>query len=115
MFEQAVRRILAKHGTLASYTKVTEGSYDVETGTASSTSTTYQLRMYMKHMRANQYNFPNLIGKEVGLFYLNAIDLPFVPKVQDYITFNGNRYKVDSVQSHSAEGKIILYRMIGIM
>jgi hypothetical protein len=115
MFKQSVEYILSRQGILSTYTRVVEGVYDVETSSVTNTSTNYTVKMYMKHQRANQYNFPNLIGKEVGLFYISAASLPFTPEPQDLITFNGKVYKIDSVQSHSADGQVILHRILGVI
>lgn len=115
MFDLAVQRIIATHGVAATYKRVVEGVYDVDSGTATDTVTSYPIKTYMKHMRTNQYNFPNLIGKEVGLFYVYAESISFVPEVQDQIVFSGKQYKVDSVQMHSAGGKVILYRILGVI
>lgn len=115
MFDSAVQRIINTHGVSAIYNRTTEGTYDIESGSATNSVTSHSIKTYMKHMRSNQYNFPNLIGKEVGLFYIYADSIPFVPEVQDSIVYNSRQYKVDSVQSHSANGSIVLYRLVGVI
>lgn len=111
-FNKAVKNAILRHGTMGTYSVQLEGVYDLESGTTTNTATNYSLKMYMKQYIANQYNFPNLIGKETGMFYIAAEGLSFVPSTNDYITFNAKTYRVQSVMKHSAEGSMILYRII---
>jgi hypothetical protein len=114
-FIRATAAAIDRHGSMISYTSVQEGTYDVNTGSVVSTNTSYSIKSYMKHIRATQFNYPNLIGKEAGLFYILAYGLAFIPDVQDTILFNSKTYKVDSVQSHLANSQIVLYRIMGVV
>jgi hypothetical protein len=105
---------ISKNGKLCTYTAVTEGSYNIETGSTSNTETSYSVKMYKKHVRANQYNFPNLIGRDSALFYLPNNQLAFIPAVKDKITFDSVTYTVDSITEHSADGLIILYKILTV-
>lgn len=115
MFINTINSILEKHGITATYTQVSEGVYNLDTGTAGTSTLDYSVKVYMKHMRANQYSFPNLIGKNVGLFYIAAATLLVIPEINDRITYNNKTYTVESVQSHSANGAIVLYRIVGVV
>lgn len=114
-FIRATAAAIDRHGSMISYDSIQEGTYDVNSGSVTSSTTNYAIKAYMKHIKANQFNYPNLIGKEAGLFYVLAYGLAFVPEAQDLITFNGKTYKVDSVQSHSANSQIVLYRIMGVI
>lgn len=114
MFAEAVIRMLNKHGSDSKYTVVTTGVYDPDTLKVSNTEVSHEVKIYMKHFSANQFNKPNLIGKDTAMFYLSA-SFGISPKPQDKIEFNSKTYKVDSVQSHAANGGIILYRIIGVV
>jgi hypothetical protein len=112
MFSQ-IHQLIAKHGIVSTYKVVTEGLYDPNTSTVVNSETNYAVTLYRKHIRANQFNFPNLIGKDISLFYLSPIGLSFVPTAGDYIVYDSQTYKVDSVQKHAALGQVELYRIIG--
>ena len=111
-FNKAVKNAILRHGILGTYTVQLEGVYDIESGATTNTATNYSLKMYMKQYIANQHNFPNLIGKESGVFYISAEGLAFVPSTNDYITFNSKIYRVQSVMKHAANGSMILYRIV---
>ncbi len=103
-----------RHGLTMTYTKVQEGTYDVETGSITSTDTNYTIKMYKKHIKSNQYNYPNLIGKSAAVFYLANNNLSFVPNIRDKITVNGETFNIDEIIEHSASGAIALYKLIAV-
>ncbi len=114
-FIKATSAAIDRHGISATYKTVTEGTYNVETSSTTNTETSYTIKMYMKQIRENQFSYPNLVGKEAGLFYILGYNLAFNPSVKDVIVYNGTTYTVDSVQSHSANGQIVLYRVLGVV
>lgn len=114
-FLRATAYAIDRHGLTATYSVITEGVYNVDTSTTTNTSTAYSVKMYMRQIRASQYNYPNLIGQDSGLFYILATNLAFTPQPQDFITYSGKTYKVDSIQSHSADGAIVLYRVLAVI
>lgn len=103
-----------QHGKTCSYSVVSEGSYNIETGSTTNTETTYSVKMYKKHISANQYNFPSLVGRDSALFYLVNNNLSFVPKVKDKITFNSVTYTIDSFSEHAADSLVILYKIVAV-
>lgn len=105
---------LQRNGILADYKVVSAGVYDMLTKTTTNTSATYQVQMYKKHIRATQYNYPDLIGKDAAEFYIANDSLAFVPKPQDKITYSGNEYTISSYREHIARGEIVLYKIIAI-
>jgi hypothetical protein len=109
-----VLKAIGLHGKNCSYTIVTEGTYNIETGSTTNTESSYSVKMYKKHIRASQYNFPNMIGRDSALFYLANSKLTFTPKATDKITFDGTTYTVDSVTEHAADGSIILYKILTV-
>ena len=113
-FQTAVTSAITRHGLPLSYTSVTTGSYNVETGTPGITRVSYTLTMYPKQIIANAYNFPSLVGKESYMFYLSTAGLTFTPKMNDEIVHLGNTYRVQSYQSHMANASTVLYRIIAV-
>lgn len=111
---QASIRAVNRHGLSSTYTKVTTGVYDVESGSVTNTETLYTVVMYRKHIRANQFNYPTLVDKSVGLFYLANNGLLFKPSAKDKIDYNGEVYLVESVEDGQASGEIILYKILAI-
>lgn len=102
------------HGKTCSYITVSEGSYNIETGSTTNTETSHSVKMYKKHIRANQYNFPNMIGRDSALFYLANNSLSFVPATKDKITIDAVTYTVDSITEHAADGLVILYKILTV-
>ena len=109
-----ILKAINQHGKTCSYSKVTEGTYNIETGSTTNTETAYSVKMYKKHIRASQYNFPNMIGRDSALFYLANNKLSFVPANKDKITIEGTTYTVDSITEHAADGLIILYKILTV-
>lgn len=114
LFLAAVKDALRRNGTTGTYTKVSAGVYSIETGSSTSTTTDYQIPMYEKHVKTSQYNFPNLIGKQVSMFYIAADSIPFVPQIKDSITFNGTKFAVDSFSEHMAHGQVVMYKVVAV-
>ena len=111
-FLQSTVNQISTHGTTCVYLSKGNQVYNPATSKSTSTEVSHSVKMYPKHIKASQFSYPNLIGKEVIMFYLANNGLGFTPKVGDYITFNSNRYQVDSFQSHTAIGEVCLYRII---
>lgn len=110
----STKSFIDTNGISCTYTVVQEGAYNVETGSTTNTETAYTVKMYKKHLKANQYNYPNLVGKDAAMFYLVNDSLTFTPAVRDKITFSGVTYNIDSIQEHSALGVVILYRIVAV-
>jgi len=114
-FLLAAKNAINKHGTTCSYIKVTQGTYDVSLGSVTNTETSVSIKAYKKHLKATQFSYPNLIGKDIALFYITADSLVvYSPDTNDKITFGSNTYTVDQVQEHSALGEVVLYRILAV-
>lgn len=111
-FIQATAYAIDRHGTICTYSVITEGAYNIDTGSTTNTKTDYIQKMYLKHIKASQFNYPNLIGRESAVFYILAYGLAFIPTAKDTITSGTKVFTVDSVQSHQAAGQIVLYRVV---
>lgn len=113
-FLTAIQGAIYRHGIDLDYKKITTGLYNVETGEPAITSATYRCRIYPKHITANQYNYPTLIGKDAVMFYLANANLGFSIDTNDEITYRSKVYKVQSYQEHVANGLIVLYKIIAV-
>lgn len=113
-FLASTKRSIDKHGQNMVYSSVVEGQYNIETGSVTNTETSYTVKMYKKHVRANQYNYPNLIGQDAALFYLANYSLAFTPAVRDKITVDSVTYVIDSIVEHRTNGQIVLYKMLAV-
>lgn len=103
---------IKRNGALCTYTKVAIGTYNVELGSVTNTETNYSVWTYKNHIKANQYSYPTLIGKDAGIFYLANDALVFTPSPKDKILWNGQTYVVDSSESHMAHNQVVLYRVV---
>lgn len=106
-------KLIYRHGIDLTYTSVTRVQ-DFITGSVTTTKTPHTVKIYPKHIQANQYNYPNLIGKQVIMFYLANDSLPFTIGQNDTITYQGQVYTIYSYQSHVAKGELLLYRIMGV-
>ena len=113
-FLNSTKRMIDQHGQSVTYTKVTEGVYNIETGSTTNTDTNYSVKMYKKHIKSTQYNYPNLIGRNAVMFYLVNFELEFTPNIRDKITAGGETFDIESIAEHSARGEIVLYKLIAI-
>ena len=111
-FLTITKQALAIHGVLGTYVRVSAGVYNVETGTKVDTTSNHSVQMYKKHIKASQYNYPNLIGTDSAVFYVASDSLSFLPSVKDKITYNGEQYKIVSYAEHIARGQVVLYKIL---
>ena len=109
----STKRALQRHGMDLPYSTITRTVEPIE-GTVTEVITNVTLRIYPEPLQVNQYNFPALVGKQTVMFYLAADGLTFTPKPSDEITYLGEVYRVNSIQAHTAHGKTILYKLIGV-
>jgi len=108
-FKKSTQKFIQMHGRTMTFSRIVEGTYDVETGTASNTATTTSLKIYRKHVKANQYNYPTLVNKDVAEFYIYAPDLASAPEPKDTILDGSELFTVEAIQKHEALGEILLY------
>jgi hypothetical protein len=113
-FLASAKRQIDRHGQTMTYKVVAEGTYDIETGSTTNTDTDYSVKMYKKHIRANQYNYPNLIGQDAALFYLANSALTFTPSVRDKIVVDSNVYVIESIVEHRALGAVVVYKILAV-
>jgi hypothetical protein len=114
-FLNAAKRAIDRNGRSLTYRRLTTGAFDINTGGVAVTSTDTSVKMYKRHIRASQFNLPNLIGKEVAEFYIVATDISFVPKVKDKIVDADKVYTVETYQTNEAAGQVILYKVIAVI
>ena len=109
----STKRALQRHGADLPYSTITRTVDSIE-GAVTEVITNVTLRIYPEPLQVNQYNFPTLVGKQTVMFYLAAEGLSFTPKPSDEITYLGEVYRVNSIQAHTAHGKTILYKLVGV-
>lgn len=111
-FNIATQRLVSKHSVKCKYVVCNNSAYNTETSAVTSTEVQKDIDAYPKQISAGQYNFPKLIGKEAIMFYI----LPGsqIPRMDDKIIYEEKTYLVDSYQEHSAEGSVLLYKVIGV-
>lgn len=112
-FKRSAVNLVAKNGVELVYKSVQRVINEVDS-TVTKVVTDYEVVMYPKHINANQYNYPTLVGKDAVMFYLANPPNAFTVTLNDSIDYNGNTYKVQSWQSHVARGEICLYRIIAV-
>jgi hypothetical protein len=113
-FLQSTVKLINLHGQTMTYIAVTQGTYNIETGSITNAETTYSVNMYKKHVRANQYNYPNLIGQDAAIFYLANNNLKFTPNIRDKIVIGSDTYNIDNITEHRANNDLVLYRMLAV-
>lgn len=114
MHKRAAVQLVNQHGLCSNYTQVTEGEFDVETLTTVNTEKSYKVVLFKNHFKANQYNFPNLVGKDAAEFYLANNNLKFKPVEQDIIEYDSTKFTVVSVNENWANSELCLYRIVAV-
>jgi hypothetical protein len=111
-FISSAKQLINLHGVSCTYTTVTEGTYDVETGSVTNTEANTAIIAYPKQVKVNQYNYPNLIGKTVTEFLVLASDFVTKPNPRDKITLSGDVYSIEQVSEHYAMQEKVIYKIL---
>ena len=112
-FMKAAINAVNRNGRNLSYFNIST-VVDKIKGTVSAVKTEKVLKIYPKSVKVTQYNYPDLIGKSVIVFYLANFNLGFTPKPNDEISYNGKIYIIRSYDFHEAHGENCLYRLTGV-
>lgn len=107
-------RLVNRHGVSSQAIQVQEGVYDPETLSTTNTEVQHTVVLFKNHLKTNQYNYPNLVGKDAAEFYLANNDLSFKPSPQDKIIYGSDTYTIDSVKENWAQGELCLYQLIAV-
>lgn len=106
------KKHITRHGVTIDFIKIEEGVYDIETSTVTNTETVTQIKAYPVAVQVTQYNFPNLVGKEVIKFLIAGDALAVKPSPMDKIIYKGGSYSVVEQQDYSALGDVCLQHLI---
>lgn len=107
-------RLIGKHGVDVEYVAVSEGGYDVETGTTTNTRVSTTIRSYPKRLNITQFNYPNLVGRQAIEFLMVGGVLTNPPNVNDKIVYDSVEYNVESFVSIVAYGKVKLLKILTV-
>jgi len=111
-FLLSTTKMIKTHGSPMTYISVAEGTYNIETGSTANTNTEHTVTMYKKHLKTDQYNYPDLIGRSAAMFYLPNYNLNFTPAIRDKIVVDGETFEIQSLIEHRAYGSLIFYKLI---
>ncbi len=112
-FLASSKHLINRHGSDMVYVSTTTIT-DPVTRITTKQKTEYVHRMYPKQLLANQFNFPNLIGKESITFYLANDSLGHAISVGDEIKYKNRIYGIVTVQETVAFGEIVLWRLTAV-
>ncbi len=107
-------RLVNRHGIESKVIQVQEGAYDPETLTTTNTEVQRTAVLFKNHLKATQYNYPNLVGKDAAEFYLANNNLGFKPEVKDKIVYGSDTYTIDAIKENWAAGELCLYQLIAV-
>lgn len=107
-------RLIKENGLACSFVRVQEGIYNFDTGAVTNTETSTDIKAYKRHITANQYNYPNMIGKELAEFYIASSNFTTKPTPTDKIVFSGETFSIISVREYHARGQLVLYTIIAV-
>ncbi len=111
-FILASKELIYKNGVDVTFVTVTEGAYDSDTGSVTNTEVETTVKGYPKNVKANTFNYPNLVGKEATEWLVVASDLSTIPTPQDKVKRGSKVYSVDSVRDIVAEGESVIYKVL---
>jgi hypothetical protein len=113
-FIKAAKELVYPNGLTVTYTSVTTGAYDIESGSVTNTTTETVIKAFPKTLKTSQYSFPALIGKNASEWLVVAPDLPSTPKPLDKILKGAEVHTVETYSEHVAEGQVVLYKIIAV-
>lgn len=111
-FIKEAKRLVYSNGIQVTFSSIQTGSYNVETGSVTSTQVDTTLIAFPKQVKVSQYNYPDLIGKTVLEFLIVAPDLAQEPKPLDKLTMASVVYTVDRVSEHYGSSQKVLYKVL---
>lgn len=112
-FEVMTDAFIKRHGLWMILKKVGPVVFNETTLISTATETDHDIKSYPKHVTATPHNYPNLIGKDVVMFYIGSSCEVF-PEELDIMLYDDKRYVIDKIQKHMAFGKVLLYRCLAI-
>lgn len=117
-FSNSSARLISRFGRTVTYTRVSEGEYNIETGEVEdSTSSSQCIKAYKTDNSNEDVNSPDLVGKQI-VTYLISSELGFVPETDDIISFSfqNKDYKevVRRVKENWAGDCVAHYRIVCI-
>lgn len=113
-FIQAAKELVYPNGLTVTYTSVTTGAYDIESGSVTNTTTETTIKAFPKVLKPSLYSYPSLVGKIVSEWLVVAPDLPSNPKPLDKILKGSEVHTVETYSEHVAEGQVVLYKIIAV-
>lgn len=115
-FATQSKRLVDKAGKTVTYRRVSDGVYDINTGTVVNTETTAPCNAFKVEATVAEESSPNMVGKDVAVFLIGGLDLDFVPKPNDFIDYvnlsEAFTVKVVAVKEHWAGQQVSLWRII---
>ena len=110
----SANELINAHGSVVTYSAVTDGTYDSNTGTVTNTEVTTSIKAYPKRITATPYNYPSLVDKQLTQFLIAGNALASKPKTNDKVTLGTDVYTVNQVQEITADNIVCLYRCLSI-
>lgn len=109
-FRPLATKLLAKFGRTATYTRVTEGTYDPATGTVTNTETTSTIKTYQSSPNDTQLASGQYTANS-AIFLVSAEELGFIPSPTDKITI-GTDWTIERVKKYSSGEFDALYECV---
>jgi len=111
-FINIAKDLIYTNGVGIAVVVISEGAYDKSTGKVTKTETSNNVKSFPKTIKANTFNYPSLIDKELVEFLVVSSDLNTKPKATDKIIWNGVKYTVISTVEHTANGVSVIYKVL---
>lgn len=113
-FIHTTKHLITRNGVPVQLVEVVEGEYDVETGSTVNTEKITNAVAFPRRLRVNQYNYPDLIDKEVVEFIFAAQELGKEPQPNDRIIWDGVHFFVKRCETNTGHNQPLLYRAISV-
>lgn len=113
-FQKSVKKLIYRHGTDVTFTRVIEGDYDPETSQVVNTEISTSLKAYPKQIRTNQFNYPDLVNKTVVEFLMLGTDLTTEPMPLDKIVMHGETYTIKNNLTIDTYGEATLFKALSV-
>lgn len=113
-FLKSTHNLIGRHGVPITITKEEGSIRDPVSGKLIKAKTDYNIpKAYPLQIKATQYNYPNLIGKDVVMFYVPG-DQITIEHLSMKVIYKGKTFDVTDVQETISHGEVVLYRVLAV-
>lgn len=108
---QGNKQLIGQLGMNVTYTKITRGAYDIDTGTVTESEVSSTIKGVQTQLRYSEKQSPDLIGQQACWLYI--LTQTFIPEENDKVTIDGTVFTVKSLMvQRGLQGAVAGYKLL---